>query len=197
MSVGLSGKLALIAITVTAMAGGFGLGYFVGRSVPPPAAQPAVQAVLPNPPGPDARVTQEEAKPQDPPPLAPSQPPTRDDGMTAGRKAPAEEQKQSPSPAATPNEPARTASAPGDPKAQDGPVYTVQVGAFKSRKEADALKTNLEGKGMKARRQKVGQKDKVLYKVMVGEFSEKKEAEVLALKLKKTEGLKTFVTVKN
>ena len=197
MSVGLSGKLALIAITVTAMVGGFGLGYFVARNAPEPAVQPVAQVVPLNPPGPDARAAKEEVKPQDSPPLSAGQTPATDNGRTTGRGAPAEEQRPATSPVATAAEAPPVSNRSVDPKAQNDPVYTVQVGAFKSRREADALKTDLEGKGLKAWRQKVGQKDRPLYKVMVGEFREKKEAEVLALKLKKTEGLQAFVTVKN
>jgi cell division septation protein DedD len=197
MSVGLSGKLALIAITVTAMAGGFGLGYVVGRNVPAPPVQLAAQVVLSNPPGPDVRVAKEEVKPQDSPSPSPAQAPVRDDSTASRRATPPEGQKTATPPAAEPGKAAVAANMSDDPKVQSGPVYTVQVGAFKNRKDADALTANLEGKGLKARRQKVGKKDKALYKVTVGEFSEKKEAEVLALKLKKTEGLKTFVTPKN
>jgi cell division septation protein DedD len=195
MSVGLSGKLALIAITVTAMAGGFGMGYFVGRNVPAPPVQPTAQVVLPNPPGPDARVAKEEVEAQNS--SSPAQASAKDDGTTSGRGTPPEGQKTAAPPAAEAGKAAVTANMSDDPKARSGPIYTVQVGAFKSRKEADALTADLEGKGLKARRQKVGKKEKTLYKITVGEFSEKKEAEVLALKLKKTEGLKTFVTPKN
>jgi cell division protein FtsN len=197
MSVGLSGKLALIAITVTAMAGGFGLGYFVGRNVPAPPVQPVPQVVPSNLPGPDARVAKEEVKPQDSPSPSPAQAPARDDGTTSGRGTPPEVQKTVAPPAAEAGKAAVAANMSDDAKVQSGPVYTVQVGAFRNRKDADALAADLEGKGLKVRRQKVGKKDKALYKVMVGEFGEKKEAEVLALKLKKTEGLKTFVTPKN
>jgi hypothetical protein len=39
--------------------------------------------------------------------------------------------------------------------------------------------------------------DNKIYKVKTGEFPDKKDADVLALKLKKTEGLHTFVTTKS
>ena len=199
MSVGLSGKLALIAVTVTAMAGGFGLGYFVGRSVPAPPVQPAAQVVLSDPPGPESRDPKEEVKPPDSPPLSPVQIPAGGGSATAGKGTPQapEGLKPAASLAAETGKAVPAVNTSEDEKARSEPVYTVQVGAFKSRKEADTLKADLEEKGLKVRRQKIGKKDKTLYKVMVGEFSEKKEAEVLALKLKKTEGLKTFVTVKN
>ncbi|MBI5848125.1 MAG: SPOR domain-containing protein [Nitrospirae bacterium] len=76
-------------------------------------------------------------------------------------------------------------------------LYTVQIGAFKNSAEAKHLKTKFDKKGYKsfisAGKNKNGQK---IFKVKTGEFSEKKEAELLALKLKKAEGLQTYVTMK-
>lgn len=73
--------------------------------------------------------------------------------------------------------------------------YTVQAGAFKSEADADALSEKLQKKGYKISvfpfRTKKHEK---LFKVMVGEFSSRKEAELLSVRLKKTEGLKTFVS---
>lgn len=73
--------------------------------------------------------------------------------------------------------------------------YTVQAGAFKSEADADTLSEKLQKKGYKTSvfpfRTKKHEK---LFKVMVGEFSSRKEAELLSVRLKKTEGLKTFVS---
>ncbi|OGW31598.1 MAG: hypothetical protein A3J81_04325 [Nitrospirae bacterium RIFOXYB2_FULL_43_5] len=75
--------------------------------------------------------------------------------------------------------------------------YVVQAGAFKSLKEAEALKRKLEAKGYKAYIKKYAKsKNPKLYKVRTGEFSAREEAAALALKLK-NEGLKAFVTLKN
>lgn len=75
--------------------------------------------------------------------------------------------------------------------------YTIQAGAFKNEADADSLKAKLDKKGYKTFvipfRTKKHEK---LFKVMVGEFSTRKEADFLSIKLKKTEGLKTFVTFK-
>ncbi|MFN3395928.1 MAG: SPOR domain-containing protein [Thermodesulfovibrionales bacterium] len=76
-------------------------------------------------------------------------------------------------------------------------VYTVQAGAFKNEKEAEALKTKLEKKGyniyiLKERKPKKG----VLFKVRVGDFETKKEAEIFAVKLNKTEGIQSFAVKK-
>jgi cell division septation protein DedD len=73
--------------------------------------------------------------------------------------------------------------------------YTVQAGAFKNEADALALKAKFEKKGYKTQVVNTQEKNREkLFKVMVGAFSVRKDAELLALKLKKTEGLKTFVT---
>ena len=92
---------------------------------------------------------------------------------------------------------------PAEPKVetdnshQNDIKYVVQAGAFKSLKEAEALKRKLEAKGYKAYIKKYAKsKNPKLYKVRTGEFSAREEATALALKLK-NEGLKAFVTLKN
>jgi cell division septation protein DedD len=78
------------------------------------------------------------------------------------------------------------------------PVYTVQMGAFKSSAEAVAFRKKYDKKGIKTfvNTATTKKKEKV-YKVKTGEFRDKKSAEILSLKLNKTEKLKTFVTLKN
>lgn len=72
---------------------------------------------------------------------------------------------------------------------------TVQVGAFKNSKDAEALKQRLENKGYKVYIKKsASTKNAKLYKVRVGRFTAREDADVLVQKLKKTEGLKAFVT---
>lgn len=76
-------------------------------------------------------------------------------------------------------------------------VYTVQVGAFKDAPDADALKDRLGKKGYKTYTTlSESKREGRLYKVRIGEFSTRKEAEELSLKIKKAEGLQTFVTFK-
>ncbi len=81
------------------------------------------------------------------------------------------------------------------PKTAATRKYTVQVGAFKNPEEADALKTKMSKKGYKVfvTPTKTKKQD-ILHKVMVGEYKTRKEAEVLSVKLKNSEGLRTFVT---
>lgn len=76
-------------------------------------------------------------------------------------------------------------------------LYTVQVGAFKNATEADTLKKKLEKKGYKTFTALSESKRKGgLYKVWVGKFRKREQAEKLSAKIKKTEGLQAFVTVK-
>ena len=75
--------------------------------------------------------------------------------------------------------------------------YTVQVGAFRNASDADALRSNLGKKGYKTFLIELKAKNvEPLYKVTVGSFSARNEAELLSAKMKKSEGLKTFVTLK-
>jgi len=75
--------------------------------------------------------------------------------------------------------------------------YAVQAGAFKDASDANALKSKLAKKGYKAYVTNTETKrHENMYKVMIGKFVNRKEAELLSIKLKKSEGLQTFVTFK-
>jgi DedD protein len=75
--------------------------------------------------------------------------------------------------------------------------YTIQVGAFKNESDAAALKAKLDKKGYKTYLMALKPKpNENLYKVTVGAFSTRQEAELLAMKIKNSEGLKTFVTLR-
>jgi cell division protein FtsN len=76
-------------------------------------------------------------------------------------------------------------------------TYTVQAGAFKHISEAESLKAKLDEKGYKTYMiQSKTKRHQKLYKVMIGEFVTRKEADALSAKIKKSEGLKTFVRIK-
>ena len=77
--------------------------------------------------------------------------------------------------------------------------YTVQLGALTSASEARKMRARLLKKGYKTYIDisTNGKKNEKIYKIRAGEFEDRKEAEILALKLKNTEGLKTFVTPKD
>ena len=74
--------------------------------------------------------------------------------------------------------------------------YTVQVGAFKNPSDAHALMLKLDKKGYHAAVIMKKTKNERIFKVLAGEFNTREEAEVFSIKLKKTEGLKAFVTFK-
>jgi len=85
-----------------------------------------------------------------------------------------------------------------DGPVQNATVYTVQAGAFKNSKDAAVLKHKLENKGYKTYIKKFMEgKNTKIFKVRIGEFADREKADTLALKLKNTEGLNAFVTLKN
>jgi len=85
-----------------------------------------------------------------------------------------------------------------DGKKADEPVYTLQIGAFKSAAEAESIRKKFAKKGFKPYiTTSTSNKKEKIYKVKTGEFRDRKNAEILSLKLNKTEQLKTFVTLKN
>lgn len=76
-------------------------------------------------------------------------------------------------------------------------TYTVQAGAFKHVSEAESLKVKLDKKGYETYMiQSKTKRHQKLYKVMIGEFVTRKEADALSAKIRKSEGLKTFVRIK-
>ncbi|MGD1074708.1 MAG: SPOR domain-containing protein [Thermodesulfovibrionales bacterium] len=210
---GFSGKLLLTIITVTVAAGSFSLGYFVGKTSPSTrTTHLAVQPVLQKPSGAAAPRETGVTKPSEfAPPGSPSPEQTvkKEEKLpTSESVVPVREPKQTPtepttggitkSATAQHNEKEGLPEAANEQKTQGNAVlYAVQVGAFKSRREANTMQAELEGKGYKARSLKASSKGATFFKVTVGEFAQKREAEVVALKLRKTEGLKAFVTRKN
>jgi len=165
----LTGKVVLALFVVTAATGGFLLGYFVGKSISSPSMPPAARQPLS-----EGEIA----------PVALPRPNPVSDGsspavpVVQGLSA---ENKQA--------EPAGSSS---------GKVaYTVQAGAFRNQKDAEALKHKLEAKGYKIFiKKEPNSKGVVLFKVRTGEFEKKKEASVFALKLKKTDELNAFAVEK-
>ena len=104
--------------------------------------------------------------------------------------------KTSQSAKATQNQPLREIQKSQPPLTSTKKItYTVQAGAFKSSQEAGILKDKLAKKGYTAYIiQSESKKHEQLYKVMIGKFPTRKQAEALSLKIKKSEGLQTFVT---
>ena len=93
--------------------------------------------------------------------------------------------------------PAEVAAAVEDkPTAADGaPEWTVQVGAFKNRKQADAVQRGLIGAGFPAQVSALMADDgQARYRVRVGSFKARGEAERVAERLRAERSLATYVT---
>jgi DNA-binding response OmpR family regulator len=84
-------------------------------------------------------------------------------------------------------------SAP-EPKTTGKTVYHVQIGAFRNKNNAEALKNNYNKKGYEAFSQKGTTKDnKVIYRVLVGSFENRKESLKLADSIHAHEKIKVTV----
>lgn len=202
------GKVVLIVIAVISATGGFSLGYLVGQSMTSAPAT-AFSKQLPSTPSSTSTIQESYAD------------------LKADTRS-AETIEQNPSggnlEAAAPvsSEPVKHISAavksddksvmvktesdrkndkttsPESAVSKKKAVFTVQAGAFRRQKDADALKRSLEAKGYQVSiRKESNSKGTILFKVCVGGFERKEEASVTALKLKKTEGLNAFAIAKN
>ena len=171
------GRKLIIAIVIFTSALSFTLGYFVGKAVlkenQPLGIESQRQIIAIPPQQETAPALQGQAVQSKEEPIAGNpQPPVNPDSLESSKSL---------------NRPV-----------QNAVIYTVQAGAFKNLKDAETLKHKLESKGYKAYIKKsVAAKGIKIFKVRTGEFMDKKDAEAVALKLKKTEGLKAFVTLKN
>ena len=187
--------IIITAITVVASLG-FTLGFFVGKSFRAPAENtpPLVPASL----NPDempvaavekGTVPQKTEQSQDIKPLAQA------DKTEELLKIQDKKKSQvSPEPKKT-EETKKSEGSQDEKAATKAKKYTVQAGAFRNASDADSLRAKLVKKGYKAAVTAIDtKKHEKLYKVLVGEFSSRKEADLLAVKLKKSEGLKPFVT---
>jgi len=75
-------------------------------------------------------------------------------------------------------------------------IFTVQVGIFSKVSYAKSLAARLNKKGYNAYITTSNSKrEERLYKVFAGKFSDREKAEILSEKIKKIEGLQTFVTL--
>ncbi len=191
----LTGKVVLALFVVTAATGGFLLGYFVGKSVSSPSMPPAARQPLgEGETAPVAVLRPNQASDGSSPTVPVVQ------GPSAGNKqaeiAPVPE--KTPLKAEAGDEKKGVKDAPKPADSSSGKVaYTVQAGAFRNQKDAEALKHKLEAKGYKAFiKKEPNSRGVVLFKVRTGEFEKKKEASVFALKLKKTDGLNAFAVEK-
>lgn len=186
----------IIAIFITSSLS-FTLGYFVGKSVRPPVANQS------------SAITQQNSTEQKNPVMykkeAVNQQPeqiqehreTQETQQTVEIPKTQEIQQtqetQSSKETRRTEETQKTKETKETPKARK---YTVQAGAFKGVSDANALKARLDKKGYKTYITLETKNHKKLYKVRIGDFATRKEAEILSIKIKKSEGLNTFVTFK-
>ncbi len=195
------GKGIIILSLVVTSSLGFILGFFVGRSAQP-SPQERPSAIMP----PDIADEQNVLLPEEV--FSSEQMPSqevRQPEVRARREAVAVQKPAMKDPQPSLKDKV-TREAPADKKTQKGQAkektskprkYTVQAGAFSNPDEAESLKSALGKKGFRAFTIEAKAKNnKILHKVMVGEYGTRKEAEVLSLKLKKSEGLRTFVTIR-
>ncbi|MGQ9570317.1 MAG: translation initiation factor IF-2 N-terminal domain-containing protein [Thermodesulfovibrionales bacterium] len=74
-------------------------------------------------------------------------------------------------------------------------LFTIQAGAFRDAYFAKSLMNRLSKKGYPAFITTSYLKEKRFYKVFIGKFTERTDAEEMCLKIKRTEGLQTFITL--
>jgi len=181
----------IIVIVLTGIASlSFLLGFFVGKiSRPPEMNQLSAITDRGNAEESISVSTEQKTLPQQADPLQGEMQTPQDAGQTdAAKTVPAVSEKQGAL------ETKKTAETHGSDKTKK---YTVQLGAFRNASDADALRSELDKKGHKTFLIKLKTKNnEPFYKVTVGAFSTRNEAELLSLKMKKSEGLTTFVTLR-
>lgn len=72
--------------------------------------------------------------------------------------------------------------------------WTVQVGAFRSREQAESVRRRLAGAGHEVAVTPVTAGDGLRYRVRVGSYASRTEAEQAAARVRSSGGLSTFVT---
>ena len=213
----LPGRGFLIMLVIFFSSISFVLGYFVGKKIPEKG--PEVFSQVTTPPPASARQERGQAAPENPALPAEQDPAVASAGERQGIQSGAHmsetRTKKSPGTSVVssqdtsgntakeiPHEARRgnaSSERSGRSLEETRVLYTVQLGALKSASEAGKMRARLLKKGYKtyidiSTNRKKHEK---IYKIRAGEFEDRKEAEILALKLKNTEGLKTFVTPKN
>jgi len=192
------GKGIIILSVITASSLGFLLGFFVGKNMQPPAANqtpvvmPPVAAAPQNtdPLKQEALSSQPQHLPESPKGV---QPAVQASQPTQENRQPDKTHPTDKSGQMQEKGKVQVAQATAVTK-----KYAVQTGAFKNASEANTLKAKLNTKGYKAFIATIEtKKHEKLYRVLVGGFGKRNEAELLAVRIRKTEGLRTFVTVRN
>ncbi len=176
------GKEFIIVVVVIFSALSFTLGYFVGKSGKDEKSEPF------------AEMTEITPSPQEKE-ILPEQPSTPEEIPQSAMQS-KEYLKTEPQRTISP----KKAKNPKTNLLQKGIeiIYTVQLGAFKNASDAENFKVKYENKGYKTYiTVSQNMRNEKIYKIRTGEFKDRKDAEILSLKLKKSEGLNSFVTYKN
>jgi cell division septation protein DedD len=225
-SLQLLGKEFMIVVVVIFSALSFTLGYFVGKSGNPPQAaemvpipqtqdtaaipQPQSESVAENNDTSQAEETAKEpveARQKEPVVIVEAKKPEPLKAVAPAKEKTAKQHAAQTATQQLPKDPikeplkkseAKDSSASVEGRKLDGPLYTVQMAAFKSASEARSFSKKHAINGLKTYISTSAGKNKVkIYKVKTGEFRDRKSAEVMSLKLNKTGKLKTFVTLKS
>ena len=151
-------------------------------TLPPPASTPPVAAAKPAPPAAPPPAAQSPSLP--PPPAK-----TADGGSAGAMSGPPHSNNASASaPAGAP--PSASMSASSTP-------YTIQVGAYKNRRQADDSRQQLASAGLDAYVVTLAAQEGVArYRVRVGTYRSREEAAAVAERLRAQRSLTTFVTPK-
>ncbi len=211
------GRGGIIAIVVVFSALSFTFGYFVGKNHPQIKAESVAQVVSqpsttqlqqnaavsnPQPPLSEGRPAGEERPPQDKKGFEQEAVSSDPQGRPVSDKASVEHTEtvstaQKEKPKKESEEVVSSESRSTSKHVENDVTYTVQIGALKNAAEARRLKEKYAKKGYKTSVSvSHGKQKEKIYKVRAGDFKEKKEAETLARRLKKSEGLSAFVTIK-
>jgi cell division septation protein DedD len=188
-------RTAIIICVIIISAIGFTLGFFVGKNFRPPADMlasgnlPKNTTLQQNSVNTQKEITDRQTH-QTPVSQIPVEIQKPQESKTTKETHPMEKAKEM-----IPSQPtAKAGESQETSKSTSSRKYTVQVGAFKNSSDAHALMLKLDKKGYHAAVIMAKAKNERIFKVLVGEFNTREEAEVFSIKLKKTEGLKAFVT---
>ncbi len=173
----LYGKLPLILYTVLICSLSFILGYYVGKGT-----RTNTEKVISEE---KPAINTKEEKPKSEPVEKVAEKVNKPETETVKKEAPKKEPPK-PKPATVEE------TKPFPIQSKTANYYTIQVGAFSSKAEAEKLKRRLKKKGYTVFIN-TSKRGKILYRVRVGRFLKRSDAEAAALKLSINEKLKTFI----
>lgn len=199
----LDGRAIAIFIVAAVAGSSFVLGFFVGKAVEvkSSARQGAPAGIIKKAPR-LKRPQKTKARPQKPKTQSSktTAPKAQSPKTTAPKAALAPETAAKPKAAQKPVAQMAASRSKKTPKKESRPpktaakakTYTVQIGAFQDREDAESLRRKFAKKGYTAYITLSGTGS--VYKVRLGKFSDRQEAASLAARLMKTERVKSFVT---